>query len=63
MALHKEGTAERYLGVDIKQGGNQVTLRQKGLTQRIIEALSLDSKYSTPVDTPTNTAALGKDID
>jgi hypothetical protein len=57
MALHKEGTAEGYLGVNIKQKGNQVTLQQKGLTQRIIEALSLDSKYSMPVDTPTNIAA------
>ncbi len=63
MALHKKGTAEGYLGVDIKQEGNQVTLQQKGLTQHIIEALGLDSKYSMPVDTPANTAALGKDID
>jgi hypothetical protein len=40
-----------------------VTLRQKGLIQHIIEALGLDCKYSTPVNTPANTAALGKDID
>ena len=33
VALHKEGTAEGYLGVDVKQEGNQVTLQQKGLTQ------------------------------
>ncbi len=26
VALHKEGTAEKYLGVDIKREGNQVTL-------------------------------------
>ena len=58
MALHKEGSAEGYLGVDIKQEGNQVALQQKGLTQRIIEALGLDSKHSTPVNTPANTAAL-----
>jgi hypothetical protein len=26
VALHKEGTAEGYLGADIKREGNQVTL-------------------------------------
>ncbi len=60
VALHKEGTA--YLGANIKREGNQVTLQQKGLTQHSIEALGLDSKYSTPVNTPANTAALKKDI-
>jgi hypothetical protein len=30
---------------------------------RIIEALGLDLKYSTPVDTPAKSAALGRDID
>ena len=63
VALHKEGTAEGYLGVEIKRDGNQVTLHQRGLTQRVIEALGLDSKTSTPCDTPANTAALGKDVD
>ncbi len=63
VALHKEGTAEGYLGVDIKRDGNQVTLHQKGLTQRVIEALGLNSKTSTPCDTPADTAALGKDVD
>jgi len=63
VALHKEGTAEGFLGVDIKREGNQVTLQQKGLSQRIIEALGLDSKNSTPCDTPAETAALGKDVD
>jgi hypothetical protein len=63
VALHKEGTAEGYLGVDIKRDGNQITLQQKGLSQCIIEALGLDSKYSTPCDTPAKTAALGKDVD
>jgi hypothetical protein len=63
VALHKEGTAEGYLGVDIKHNGNQVTLQQKGLTQRVIEALGLDSKTLTPCDTPAETAALRKDVD
>jgi hypothetical protein len=63
VALHKEGTAEGYLGVDLKRNGNQVTLQQKGLTQRVIEALGLDSKTSMPCDTPAKTAALGKDVD
>jgi hypothetical protein len=61
VALHKEGTAEGYLGVDIRRKGSLITLQQKGLTQRIIEALGLDSKYSTPVDTPADVAALGRD--
>jgi hypothetical protein len=65
VALHKEGTAEGYLGVNIKRDGNQVTLtqQQKGLTQRVIEALGLDSKTLTPCDTSAETAALGKDVD
>ena len=63
IALHKEGTAEGYLGVDIQQDKNNIMLKQEGLAKRIIEALGLDSKYSTPVDTPAKSAALGRDID
>jgi hypothetical protein len=63
IALHKEGTAEGYLGVDIHHQGGKTTLLQVGLTKRIITALGLGSKYSTPVDTPAETAALARDID
>ena len=64
VALHCEGTSEGYLGVDIIQWeGSQLTLLQQGLKQSIIEALGLDSKYSTPTDTPAETAALRKDVD
>jgi hypothetical protein len=63
IALHKEGTAEGYLGVDIQRDGENITLKQEGLTKRIIEALGLNSKYSTPVDTPAETGALGRDVD
>ncbi len=35
---------------------------QEGLTKRIITALGLDLKYSTPVNTPAETAALGRDV-
>jgi hypothetical protein len=38
-------------------------LKQEGVTKKIIEALGLDSKYSTPVDTPAESAALGRDVD
>jgi hypothetical protein len=38
-------------------------LKQEGLTKQIIEALGFDSKYSTPIDTPAKSAALGRDID
>jgi hypothetical protein len=63
IALHKEGTAEGYLGVDIQRDKQHITLKQEGLTKQMIEALGLDSKYSTPVDTPAKSAALGRDID
>ena len=52
-----------YLGVDIQRNGDKITLLQEGLTKRIIAALGLDSKYSTPVDTPAEAAALGRDVD
>jgi hypothetical protein len=63
VALHKEGTAEGYLGVDIQYEHDTITLKQKGLTKQIITALGLDSKMSTAVDTPAETAALGHDVD
>ncbi len=62
IALHHEGTAEGYLGVDIQRDGNQITLLQEGLTKRIIAALGLDSKYTTPVNTPADAAAFGQDV-
>ncbi len=62
IALHHEGTAEGYLGVDIQRDGNQITLLQEGLAKQIITALGLDSKYSTRVDTSAETAVLGRDV-
>ena len=61
--LNKEGSAEGYLGVHIQRNGRQITFTQVGPTKRIIEALGLDSKYSTAVTTQAGKAALGKDID
>jgi hypothetical protein len=52
MALHKEGTAEGYLGGDIQRHENQITFMQIGLTKHLIDALGLDSKYTTAVATP-----------
>jgi hypothetical protein len=63
IALNKKGTAEGYLGVDILQDGDNISLLHKGLTKRIITALGLDSKYSTLINTPAEMAALGHDID
>jgi hypothetical protein len=64
IALHKEGTAEGYLGVDIQKEERKITLiLQEGLTKHIIEALGLSSKYSTSVETPAESGALGKDVD
>jgi hypothetical protein len=58
VALHKEGTANGYLGVNIQRDGTQITLTQSGLTKRILKALGLDSKYSTSCDTPAEKAPL-----
>jgi hypothetical protein len=43
--------------------GNQITFTQLGLTKQIIEALGLNSKYSTAVAMPAEKAALGNNID
>jgi hypothetical protein len=53
---------EGYLGVDIQRDGDNITLLREGLTKQIIAALGLDSKYSTPVDTPAEVAALDRDV-
>jgi hypothetical protein len=63
IALHKEGTVEGYLGVDIQREGVNISLKREGFTKRIIQALGLDMKCSTPVDTPAETPALGKDTE
>jgi hypothetical protein len=62
VALNKEGTAEGYLRVDIQWDGKQITFTQVGLTKRIIEALGLNSKFSTAVATPAKKSALGRDL-
>ena len=36
---------------------------QEGLTKQIIATLGLELKYSTPVDTPADAVALGRDVD
>jgi hypothetical protein len=63
MALHKKGTVEGYLGLNIQRDGNTITFTQIGLTKCIIEALGLDSKFTTAVATPAEKAALGKVVD
>ncbi len=45
ICLRKEGTAEGYLGVDIKTVDGRIHLTQVGLSERIVNALGLD-KYS-----------------
>ena len=61
VALRREGTAEGYLGVDIRRDQSSVLLTQIGLTKRIISALGLDNKYSTPCSTPAEISPLPKD--
>ncbi|KAL7526402.1 hypothetical protein ACHAWF_008462 [Thalassiosira exigua] len=60
--LCREGTAEGYLGVQIECNGGRTRLTQPGLTKKVIEALGLCSKHSTPVATPAEKAPLPCDI-
>jgi hypothetical protein len=62
VVLHKEGTAEGSLGVDIQRNGDTKTFTQDGLTKQIIKALGLNTKYSTAKSTPAGNKALGKDL-
>lgn len=61
--LRMEGSAEGFLGIDIKKEDNQITLSQSGLAKRIVEALGLDSKLSSAVDTPAEASPLPQDKD
>jgi hypothetical protein len=63
VALHREVTAEGYLDVAIQHDGKKVTLKQEGLTKKIMSALGLDSKMSIPVDTPAVKTALGCNVE
>jgi hypothetical protein len=37
-------------------------LLQEGLIKQVITALGLDSKYTTPANTPVDAVALGRDV-
>jgi hypothetical protein len=63
VAIHKEGTAEGYLGLDVQRDGNKTILTQPGLIKRIVEGLGLSSKFSTAVSTPAEQAPLPRDVD
>ena len=63
LTLRKEGTAEGYLGLDVKHDGNKTILTQTGLTKRIVEALGLSSKFTTPLATPAEQAPLPRNLD
>ncbi len=58
--LRKEGTAEGYLGVDIKLVDGKIHLTQSGLCKRVIKALGLN-KHSTNCKTPAESSPLPKD--
>jgi hypothetical protein len=67
VAIRREGTAEGFLGVDIERsvtnsGRQQIRMIQKGLTQRVITALGLDSNLSTSISTPAEASPLPKDV-
>ncbi|KAL7546222.1 hypothetical protein ACHAWF_011445 [Thalassiosira exigua] len=61
--LRKEGTAKGYLGLKLERDRNKPILSQPGLIKRVIEGLSLSSKFSPTVSTPAEQAALPRDID
>jgi hypothetical protein len=58
----REGTAEGFLGVDVSRTwatdgrSPTITLTQKGLTIRVIEALGLFTSYTTKLTTPAKVA-------
>ena len=62
ICLRREGTAEGYLGIDIRSVNGQLHLTQSGLSQRILNALGL-SKHSNSCPTPADTAPLPRDTD
>ncbi|KAL7476717.1 hypothetical protein ACHAW6_002559 [Cyclotella cf. meneghiniana] len=63
--IHKEGSAEGFLGVNVKLFGTPSTpcflLTQAGLTKHIVEALGLWSSFSSAASTPAETSPLPKD--
>jgi histone deacetylase 1/2 len=67
VGIRKEGTAEGFLGVDISRdisaSGPTITLLQKGLAKRIVEALGLCSQNATAISTPAEASPLPKDAD
>ena len=63
VTLNYEGTAEGFLGVDVKREGSKTTLVQSGLSKRVIEALGLCAKYTSSVETPAECSPLPRDAD
>ncbi|EJK75839.1 hypothetical protein THAOC_02428 [Thalassiosira oceanica] len=62
--IRLEGTAEGFLGVDVARQGTSTVLTQRGLTERVIQALGLDPEMSNKVETPAlSGVALGRDVD
>jgi hypothetical protein len=63
--IRRKGSAEGFLGVQVDRTAlgpiHQITLTQAGLSKRVVEALGLCSKYSTPISTPAEAAPLPKD--
>ena len=62
--LEEEDDAAGFLGVKLTKDGDvgQIMMTQEGLTDRIIEALGLDTEMSKPSGTPCLKAPLAKDL-
>ena len=64
LLLEQENDAAWFLDVKMtKTSDGKIELTQTGLTDRIIEALGLDSKLSTSKWTPAEHAPLTKDVE
>eukprot|EP00804_Cyclotella_cryptica_P013417 CCRYP_005165-RG/>CCRYP_005165-RG protein AED:0.32 eAED:0.32 QI:0/-1/0/1/-1/1/1/0/434 len=66
LMIRKEGSAEGFLGVDVKSLGSasapRLHLTQAGLAKRIVDALGLCSSFSTAISTPAEISPLPKDL-
>ena len=66
LMIRKEGSAEGFLGVDVKSldstSAPRLHLTQAGLAKRIVDALGLCSSFSTAISTPAEISPLPKDL-
>eukprot|EP00804_Cyclotella_cryptica_P008406 CCRYP_003924-RA/>CCRYP_003924-RA protein AED:0.27 eAED:0.27 QI:0/0/0/1/0/0/2/0/265 len=66
LMIWKEGSAEGFLGVNVKSLGStsapRLFLTQAGLAKGIVDSLGLCSSFPTAISTPAETSPLPKDL-